>query len=520
MGSMLPITNPGESRCSLGCSGCGQAGSLEKTNQPPAAVRRNAEEALLRPEAQVLPTLQRDGERRWLSPSLSPGYFWTRRRWVAYGLIAFFVALPHFRIGGKPPVLLDIVHREFTFLGHTFYPTDSLLLALLMLTAFFSVMLVTALAGRVWCGWGCPQTVYLEFVFRPIDRFFQGTVGRGGQPRRPMSWQRQMLRIVVYVVLSMFLAHTFLSYFVGTDSLARWMLSSPFQHPVAFLVMGAATAAMLFDFLFFREQLCMIACPYGRFQSVMLDRRSWIVSYDSRRGEPRGHRRVAEPGIGRDQVPAALSSSASSSAAIGDCVDCGRCLAVCPTGIDIRRGLQLECIHCAQCIDACDAVMHKLHRPSGLIRYSSQAAMDGLAASWLRPRTLIYPTLIAGALTLFGVVLSSKFAFDVQLLPSPGAPFMATGDPSMIQNNRKLSLANRSTAEQTYSLEVLQPAGVEIEWAEKQAPSLLPNQRGTVLIRFRFPSRLTEGSGSRPAVLAVRDQNHVERLIEFYLNGP
>jgi polyferredoxin len=164
--------------------------------------------------------------------------------------------------------------------------------------------------------------------------------------------------------------------------------------------------------------------------------------------------------------------------------------------------------------------MHKLHRPSGLIRYSSQAAMDGLAASWLRPRTLIYPTLIAGALTLFGVVLSSKFAFDVQLLPSPGAPFMATGDPSMIQNNRKLSLANRSTAEQTYSLEVLQPAGVEIEWAEKQAPSLLPNQRGTVLIRLRFPSRLTEGSGSRPAVLAVRDQNHVERLIEFYLNGP
>ena len=211
MGSMLPITKPGESRCSLGCASCGQAGSSEQAFLPPAAVRQNADEALLRPEVQVLPTLQQDGQRRWLSPSLSPGYFWTRRRWVAYALIAFFVALPHLRIGGKPPVLLDIVHREFTFLGHTFYPTDSLLLALLMLTAFFSVMLVTALAGRVWCGWGCPQTVYLEFVFRPIDRFFQGTVGRGGEPRRPMAWPRQVLRVLVYVVLSMFLAHTFLS---------------------------------------------------------------------------------------------------------------------------------------------------------------------------------------------------------------------------------------------------------------------------------------------------------------------
>ena len=271
----------------------------------------------------VLSTLESDGSRRWIHPRLSTGKWWKRRRVVAYALIVFFVVLPHLRINGKPPVLLDIVARKFVFAGHTFLPTDTLLLALAMVGVFVTIVLATALTGRVWCGWGCPQTVYMEFLFRPIDRFFENTVGRGGKAKREVSGGWAVARFLVYLLLCMLLAHTFLAYFVGTDRLAQWIRSSPIEHPTAFLVMGGTTVAMMFDFLFFREQLCLIACPYGRFQSVMLDRSSLIVAYDGNRGEPRKKGRHIE-GDGN-----------------GDCVDCNQCVVVCPTGIDIRDGLQM-----------------------------------------------------------------------------------------------------------------------------------------------------------------------------------
>ncbi len=457
--------------------------------------------ALLSPDKHVLPTLESDGSRRWVNPSLAQGFFWNRRRIVAYSLIAFFLTLPHLRIGGKHVVLLDIIHRQFTFFGHTFYPTDSPLLALLVLTAFFSIMFVTATAGRVWCGWGCPQTVYLEFLFRPIDRVFSGTTGRGGRSNKTQFAWRTGLRYVVYLVCCMFLAHTFLSYFVGTDQLAKWILGSPFKHPVAFLVMGAATGGMLFDFLFFREQFCMIACPYGRFQSVMLDRHSWIVSYDRTRGEPRG--KAKKEGI-------------------GDCVDCNRCVAVCPTGIDIRRGLQLECIHCAQCIDACDDVMQKLGRPIGLVRYSSQDALEGRKSRWLRPRTVIYPTLIIVAVSLFAYILSTKFSFDARLLRSPGAPFVAVNEDGIaaIQNNMRLRLVNRSQQAQNYSIEIKEPSGITLEWSDGNAPRLEPNGSVLALVKIRFPAQLTAPVGSCDAKLVIRDESGAEHIIPFQLVGP
>ncbi len=458
----------------------------------------------LPPELRVLPTLDQDGSRRWVNPSLSPGYFWNRRRIVAYALVAFFLTLPHLRFGGKPWVLLDIVHREFTFLGHTFYPTDSPLLALMILMAFFSIMFITATAGRVWCGWGCPQTVYLEFLFRPIDRFFAGTMGRGGKASKAMSLLSSTLRIIVYVICSMFLTHTLLSYFVGTDRLSHWIFSSPLKHPVAFLFMGVTTGAVLFDFLFFREQFCMIACPYGRFQSVMLDRRSWIISYDRKRGEPRGK--------------AAVDASGSR----GDCVDCNRCVAVCPTGIDIRNGLQMECISCAQCIDACDTVMTKIGRPTGLVRYTSQDALEGRRSPWLRARTVIYPTLITIAAVLFLYVLSTKFAFDARLLRAPGAPFVAVqkeGRPT-IQNNVRIRLVNRSQAARQYSVQVTEPAGVTVEWSDGLEQKLEPNGSILAPLKVFFPNQMTIGVGDRQATLIVRDDGGAERRIPFRLVGP
>ena len=252
----------------------------------------------------VLPTLNPDGSRRWLSPRPSRGRFYRRRLGVAWVLIALFSLIPYLRMSGKPLVLLDVVHREFTIAGTTFLPTDTVLLMLLLVAIFVGIFLLTAVYGRVWCGWACPQTVYMEFVYRPLERLIEGT-GRRATAAAGRRWHpRRVAKHAVFLAVSMFLAHTFLAYFVGVEALARWVTRSPVDHPIAFLVMAGTTALMLLDFGFLREQVCLVACPYGRFQSVLLDRRSLIVGYDARRGEPRG-------GLGRRKGGGAW----------GDCVD-------------------------------------------------------------------------------------------------------------------------------------------------------------------------------------------------------
>ena len=235
--------------------------------------------AMVPPEAteRVLPTLNPDGSRRWIRPKLFPGRCWHRRRTVAWGLIAVFTLIPYLSMRGRPLILLDVVHREFTLFGTTFLPTDSMLLMLLLVGVFLGIFLLTAVYGRVWCGWACPQTVYMEFLYRPIERLIEGnTTAQERLDRHPLH-PRRLLKYAVFVACSMFLAHTFLAYFVGVRALAHWVTRSPFEHPVAFLVMAGTTALMLLDFGFFREQVCMVACPYGRFQSVLHDRRSLIV---------------------------------------------------------------------------------------------------------------------------------------------------------------------------------------------------------------------------------------------------
>lgn len=530
MNDILPVVSNEKKSCGR-CQS--QGGSCKE--QQDLNVSSN-ESSILQAEEQVLPTLRRDGSRNWLSPSLAKGFYWHRRRWLAYGLIAFFVALPHFRLSGKPYVLLDIAKRQFTFLGHTFYPTDSPLVACLALMAFFSIMLVTALAGRVWCGWGCPQTVYLEFLFRPIDRFFDGTLGRGGQSRRPVTGIAFVVKLFIYLICCLFLAHTFLSYFVGTDRLAEWMRLSPTQHPVAFLVMGGATLGLLFNFLYFREQFCMIACPYGRFQSVMLDRKSIIVTYDIQRGEPRKRGKRVVPAPNPVAMPETkqpdlgslahgdlltlekMSAQSNTLEKVGDCIECGRCTAVCPTGIDIRNGLQLECIHCTQCIDACNDIMRKIGKPTGLIRYSSQDAMAGVPSRIIRPRTMIYPMIITVAFLLFLFVLSFKFAFDARVVRMPGAPFTVFQDQH-VQNNFRVRLVNRSQVEQEYAISTKDEV-VVAKWSSGAATKLVPGQSVLVPVDVRFPLQVTKGTGILDTRLEIVDSSGASRAIPVRLLGP
>lgn len=396
--------------------------------------------ALLEPEEHVLSTLEKDGSRRWLFPRLSIGHYWKIRRIVGYALILLFVLIPHWRINGRPAILLDLIHRQFSFFGLTLLPTDTLLLALFMVSVFLTIFLLTALYGRVWCGWACPQTVYMEFVFRPIERFFDGTQGKGGRPSSLTPIWRRSLKYLAYLLVAMFLAHTFLAYFVGVDELSRWVRQSPFEHPAAFMVMAVVTGLMLFDFCFFREQMCLVACPYGRLQSVLLDQQSLIVAYDTRRGEPRG--KLAKP------LPMIESKK-------GDCIDCGLCVRTCPTGIDIRNGLQMECVHCTQCIDACDEIMDKIGKPRGLIRYSSQEAIDGKPHQKLRPRLVIYPLLLTIAIGAFITVLCLRAPVDVTVLRNVGAPFSITAEGN-VQNTVIIKLVNRESSPKNYSVALVE----------------------------------------------------------------
>jgi len=399
---------------------------------------------VLQPEQRVLSTLENDGSRRWLYPKLAQGSFLRWRRVVAYGLIAIYALLPFVSIAGKPAILLDLAHREFTFFGFTFLPTDTVLLAVFVVTGALGIFFVTAIAGRVWCGWACPQTVYMEFVFRPLERLFMGTSGRGGTPKKQVAPWRVGLMYFVFAIICLHLANMFLAYFVGVESLHRWIWTSPpWRHPAAFALVAFITGLMMFDFCYWREQLCIIGCPYGRFQSVLLDRSSAIIGYDQRRGEPRGK--------GRDREAKEL----------GNCVDCHLCVDVCPTGIDIRDGLQLECIGCAQCIDVCDQVMEKTGQPKGLIRYSSQAALEGDATSIARPRTAIYLAAILGLCATFVVLLANKSAFDVTVLRGLGRPFVVDQEGS-VENILRVKIVNRTEESRSYQLEVAQPDSVQI----------------------------------------------------------
>ena len=451
---------------------------------------------------QILSTLNVDGTRHWLRPMPSSGRFLNARRAVGFFLIAIFILIPILKINGKPLILLDVTARQFTFFGFTFLPTDTLLLAIFMVGFIISIFFITALLGRIWCGWMCPQLVYWEFVYRPIEYLFDGKLGIRGVIGKKVNTLRTVAKYVVYLIISLILAHIFLAYFVSVDRLWGWIFQSPFEHPLSFFTVWFTTGLMMFNFCYFREQTCVLACPYGRFQSVMLDSDSLIISYDEQRGEPRGRlQRTVQ--LGEVQH--------------GDCIDCHKCVETCPTGIDIRKGLQLECVACAQCIDACDAVMDKINKPRGLIRYSSQSRMSGNSGKLVRPRVIVYPVILLVLAGAFGFTLSGKQDAEVKLLRGRARPYLEQS-PGVIANQAHLRITNRTDHDATYTASMPDDPTVELNF---ETDTLAVPAGESLVFGVSIVAPLSEfKDGERDIAVTISDGADYTGIATYRLMGP
>jgi len=445
----------------------------------------------------VLPTLNADGTRRRIRPKLYAGPRLTARRRVAWALMVLFAGLPWLELNGKPLVLLDLPRREFTLFGSTFLPTDGALLMLLLLSIFVAIIALTALVGRAWCGWACPQTVYMEFLFRPIERWFEG---QPGEQRRLDAAGPNLRRIAkngVFLLVALGIANVFLAYFVGAKTLVAWMRLSPFEHWTPFLVVAATTGLVFFDFAIFREQMCTVACPYARIQAVLLDRSSLVVGYDRPRGEPRGK---GKPLPGR-----------------GDCIDCNACVAACPTGIDIRDGLQLECIACAQCADACDTIMPKIGKPLGLIRYGSQTALETHGRSRvLRPRVAVYAVFLAGLLAALVAFGSNRASAEVTVLRGIGAPFVVDG--ARVTGELRIKVQQRAKEARSYRIELVAPGPVTLIAPENPLVIAAGAQRTTAV--FAVAPRSAFHAGRREITVRISDGRDFTIDVPYRLLGP
>ncbi len=395
------------------------------------------------PNRDSVTTIRSDGSRPFLHPADAHGRFATARRWSAFGLIAFYLSLPWIEINGHPAVFLDVADRRFHLFGITLAAQDLWLLFFVITGLGFSLFFITSLLGRIWCGWACPHTVFLDHVYRRIERLLEGdAVARRALDQAPWSLGkvvRRGLKHTLYVLVSAVIAHLFLAYFVSLPEVWSMVSAAPVEHWGAFAFMMIATAVLYFNFAWFREQLCIVICPYGRLQSALIDDHSMVIGYDAKRGEPRGR-------------AAPLRASGEEAAKVGDCVACNRCVAVCPTGIDIRQGLQMECVGCTACIDACDDVMTRLARPRGLIRYDSQKAFTGGRTRWLRPRTILYGVLLLIGASVATWALSTVKPANFLVMRMTGAPYIV--DDTSVRNQYLVRIVNKRNQPARFALEV------------------------------------------------------------------
>lgn len=455
-----------------------------------------------------LTSVNEHGDRLTIIPAEVKGFFRKHRNWSQGVLLFIFLALPWTTIRGHQTIHLNIPEREFALFGTLFKAHDAPLLFFILGSLALGLALVTSIWGRVWCGWACPQTVFIDGVYRRIERWVEGSYIEQRRRRdAPMSSEkffRYSLKWALFVLVSSLIAHSFMAYFVGAKELIAMMQNAPSENLTYFVLVVFFTAIVLFDFAWFREQFCVIMCPYGRIQSVLLDQKSLAVVYDVQRGEPR-----------KGQAAPGQKS--------GDCVSCNRCVQVCPTGIDIRNGLQMECIACTACIDACDEIMEKVKKPKGLIRYNT---LDGSKINLLKPRSILYFLAIAAMLGGLTYALTTRTPAHWTILRGAGLPYSVVKNENgneVLLNQFRLHIQNQGIKEAKYDLSFASqnlPAHVQLNVAENPV-TLAPGQSREWYFFVRLPKELTQQSGQYKLQLQVKDlsSDYIEQR-DLILVGP
>ncbi len=446
------------------------------------------------------------GKRKWIYPKKPSGRFHKYRIIVTSILLTVLFVTPFIKINGHPFLLLNIFERKFVILGNVFWPQDTHLLILLLLTFFVFVILFTAIFGRVWCGWACPQTLFMEMVFRKIEYLIEGDANQQRKLSK-QSWNfekiwKRGLKHFLFALISIIIGHTLMAYLIGIDKTMEIVSQPPSQHLAGFI--GLAVFSIIFYLVFsiVREHACTFICPYGRLQSVLINRDTIVVAYDHVRGEPRGK----------------LTKS-SKETKKGDCVDCGLCVQVCPTGIDIRNGTQMECVNCTACIDACDEVMDKIQKPRGLIRYDSlQGIVDKVKKKKWNARTIAYSVVLTILMGVFFTLIFTRTDIEATVVRASGQLYQELpGDK--VSNLYNIQVVNKTFETKNLSFRLKNSEG-ELKMAGGKNQFALGSQdmMQEVMI-IEMPKSQIKSLKTKIVIEVVSDGKVLERVRTTFL-GP
>ena len=435
-------------------------------------------------------TVDQQGKRIWIYPKKPKGRFYNWRTYMSWVLLAVLFGLPFIKVNGDPLFLFNVLERKFILFGIPFMPQDFHLFVLAMLTLIVFIVLFTVVYGRLFCGWVCPQTIFMEMVFRKIEYWIEGDANAqkrlDKQPWNQNKIMKKAAKHAIFMGISILIAHTFLSYIIGVDEVLKLVQEPVTENMGSFFAMVAFTFAFYYVFAKMREQVCIAICPYGRLQGVMLDKNSIAIMYDWVRGEPRGkikknrkknppttpktspspvlniQQQVAAAEANGETMPVeegiAMAEVIEAEKPLGDCIDCKLCVQVCPTGIDIRDGTQLECVNCTACIDACDEVMDKIKRPRGLIRYDSYNGVEQGTKKIFTTRVLAYTGVLLVLLVVNAVLLMSRTQVEAVILRTPGYLFERVED-GYIRNLYNYQVINKTSDELHAEFKVLNEGG-------------------------------------------------------------
>jgi cytochrome c oxidase accessory protein FixG len=455
-----------------------------------------------------LATADQEGQRQWLYPRKVHGRFFRARTLLSWLLLAVMFAGPFVRIKGNPLLLINIVERKFVILGQIFWPQDMIMFAVALLVFATGIIIFTAAYGRLWCGWTCPQTVLMEMVFRKLEYLIEGdSHQQRALDKAPWTADKVIKKAgkhAIFLGLSFLIGNTLLAYIIGTEQLFQIITDSPAKHVEGLTAMIVFTLVFYAIFARFREQACTFICPYGRLQSTLLDENTIVVAYDYKRGEKRGplHRGQS---VGQRQA-----------AGSGDCIACRQCVTVCPTGIDIRNGTQMECVHCTACIDACDDVMERIGRPRGLIRYASLNGIERGERLKLTPRMVGYSVVLLALGVLFAFLLFTRSDVQTTILRAQGALFqkMPNGRYSNLYTVR---VVNKTSREIPIELKLENSAGSLQVMGQAIVAPPQKSAETSMLIELE-PAAMKPGT--TPVLVGVYSQGRRIELLKTGFIGP